>query len=67
MYYLLTLLFFAECVTNDSFNCVEFINAYDGDTVKVNIKGVHPLIGKKGLDERIIISLSIQEAFKVGK
>lgn len=38
---------FANCVTDTSFHCVKFIRAYDGDTVKVNIQGVHPLIGKR--------------------
>jgi endonuclease YncB( thermonuclease family) len=37
----------ALCVTDTAFNCVDFIRAYDGDTIKVNIKGVHPLIGKR--------------------
>lgn len=29
-----------------NFNDVEYISNYDGDTIKVNIKGLHPLIGK---------------------
>ena len=50
-YLLLIILFsfaaFGECVTDTSFHCVKYINNYDGDTVKFDIKGVHPLIGKK--------------------
>ena len=30
-----------------SFPCVKFIKNYDGDTLTVNIPGVHPLLGKK--------------------
>lgn len=30
-----------------SFNNVEFISAYDGDTIKVNIKDLHPLLGQE--------------------
>jgi len=29
-----------------NFNDVEYISNYDGDTIKVNIKDLHPLIGK---------------------
>ena len=29
------------------FNNIEYLRAYDGDTVTVNIKNVHPLLGKK--------------------
>jgi len=28
------------------FNKVEYIRNYDGDTLKVNIKGIHPLLGR---------------------
>ncbi|MFN9066796.1 MAG: thermonuclease family protein [Bdellovibrionales bacterium] len=33
--------------TQNSFNCVEFLRNYDGDTLTVNIPNVHPLIGNK--------------------
>jgi len=37
-----------ECDHTDSqFSCVEFVRNYDGDTVTVNIKDVHPLFGSK--------------------
>ncbi len=29
------------------FRCVKYINNYDGDTLTVEIPGVHPLLGKK--------------------
>ncbi len=35
-----------DCVhTPTSFNCVEFLHNYDGDTITTNIPSVHPLIG----------------------
>ena len=37
-----------ECIhTKDRFNCVEYISNYDGDTIKVNIPNIHPLLGEK--------------------
>ena len=33
--------------TNTAFRCVKFLENYDGDTVKMYIHGVHPLLGKK--------------------
>ena len=30
-----------------NFRCVEYVKNYDGDTITVNIPGVHPLIGNK--------------------
>ena len=32
--------------TEEQFSCVEFVRNYDGDTITVNIKKVHPLFGK---------------------
>lgn len=32
--------------TDRAFHCVEYMDNYDGDTVKFNISKVHPLIGK---------------------
>jgi endonuclease YncB( thermonuclease family) len=29
------------------FHCLEFVKNYDGDTVTVNIPGIHPFFGKK--------------------
>jgi len=29
------------------FRCVEYVKNYDGDTITFNIKGVHPIIGKR--------------------
>ena len=38
---------FADCLhTETSFNCVKYLYAYDGDTITVEIPGVHPLFGK---------------------
>jgi endonuclease YncB( thermonuclease family) len=31
----------------NSFRCVQIIGNYDGDTITVNIPGVHPLLGEK--------------------
>lgn len=33
--------------TADKFSCIELVSVYDGDTITVNIPGVHPLIGQK--------------------
>jgi micrococcal nuclease len=33
--------------TPTSFNCIEFLRNYDGDTLTINIPNVHPLIGEK--------------------
>ena len=33
--------------TDDTFNCVEYLHNYDGDTVMFNIPNVHPLLGRK--------------------
>lgn len=33
--------------TDTSFKCVKYLSNYDGDTVKFDIGGVHPLLGKK--------------------
>ena len=33
--------------TDTEFNCIEFLSNYDGDTIKVRIPNVHPLIGEK--------------------
>lgn len=38
--------------TTTAFNCVKYIKNYDGDTVKVNIPNVHPLLGK-GIEVRV--------------
>lgn len=32
---------------SQNFRCVEVLSNYDGDTLTVNIPGIHPLIGKK--------------------
>lgn len=38
----------AECGHgSDRFNCVEFVRAIDGDTVVVDLPGVHPYFGSK--------------------
>jgi len=38
----------ALCVhTPTEFRCVTYVNAYDGDTITVNIEKVHPLLGKR--------------------
>lgn len=38
----------ANCVHGpNTFNCVEYLHNYDGDTLTVNIPSVHPLIGKQ--------------------
>lgn len=34
-------------VNYGSFNNVEYVYNYDGDTITVNINGVHPIIGKE--------------------
>lgn len=36
-----------------SFNCVKYVKNYDGDTIKVNIPDVHPLLGK-GIEVRVL-------------
>ena len=33
--------------TATRFNCVKYVKNYDGDTVTVNIPGLHPIVGKK--------------------
>ena len=33
--------------TITSFRCAKFINNYDGDTINFEIRGVHPIIGRK--------------------
>ena len=33
--------------TSTAFNCVNVVEVYDGDTIFVDIDGVHPLIGKR--------------------
>ncbi|MCX7978733.1 MAG: thermonuclease family protein [Bdellovibrionaceae bacterium] len=39
---------FAECQhTDEVFRCVKYLRNYDGDTVTVNIPGVHPLLGNE--------------------
>lgn len=38
----------SECKHDaQSFQCVEYVRNYDGDTVTVDIPNVHPLLGKK--------------------
>jgi endonuclease YncB( thermonuclease family) len=32
---------------NNNFRCVQILGNYDGDTITVNIPGVHPLLGEK--------------------
>jgi micrococcal nuclease len=48
---ILFLLHFAlasSCVhDNTNFRCVKVLKNYDGDTITVNIPGVHPLLGEK--------------------
>lgn len=40
--------FGAECDHNhETFNCVEYVRNYDGDTITFHIPNVHPLLGKK--------------------
>ena len=38
----------SNCITlqTDYFNCVQLIKTIDGDTFKVNISGLHPLLGQ---------------------
>ena len=31
----------------NNFRCVQYVSNYDGDTITVNIAGVHPLVGNK--------------------
>lgn len=31
---------------SDRFNCVKFVKNYDGDTITVDVPGVHPFFGK---------------------
>lgn len=33
--------------TRDSFRCVRYVSNYDGDTIRVDIPGVHPLVGSE--------------------
>lgn len=33
--------------TSEAFHCVRFLSNYDGDTIQVQIPGVHPLLGEK--------------------
>ena len=33
--------------TDKSFNCVEYVKNYDGDTITFNIPNIHSLLGKK--------------------
>ena len=33
--------------TDTKFKCVEYVDNYDGDTIQVDIKGVHNLLGKR--------------------
>tara|TARA_Y100000991_G_scaffold214840_1_gene203560 strand:+ start:1626 stop:2066 length:441 start_codon:yes stop_codon:yes gene_type:complete len=32
--------------SQDKFNCIEYVDNYDGDTVTVNIPNIHPFFGK---------------------
>jgi len=44
---LIAKLWAAECPHgSDRFNCVKFIKNYDGDTLTVDIPGVHPFFGQ---------------------
>jgi len=39
---------FSECRhSENTFSCVEIVDNYDGDTLKVNIPRVHPLLGRE--------------------
>ena len=41
-----TVIKYDKCINTDkSFSCIEFVEAIDGDTIKVNIKGQHPFFG----------------------
>ena len=47
MLLLSTLLFAAECPHgSDRFNCIKYVRNYDGDTITVDIPGVHPFFGQ---------------------
>jgi len=51
---LISLAFGQECPHgSDRFNCVKFVKNYDGDTLTVNVPGVHPFFGQ-GLKVRVL-------------
>ena len=53
IFLILNFLYAAECPHgSDRFNCVEFIRAKDGDTIVVDIPGVHSYFGSK-IDVRL--------------
>jgi len=56
--------------TKIKFTCIEYVSNYDGDTIKVNIPNIHPLLGQKinlrlnGIDTPELRSTSICERKK---
>lgn len=57
---------------NETFRCVKYIKNHDGDTITVDIPGIHPLIGKnigvrvRGLDTAEVSTKNLCEK-RVGK
>jgi endonuclease YncB( thermonuclease family) len=48
IFFILNFLYAADCPHgSDRFNCVEFVRAKDGDTIVVDIPGVHSYFGSK--------------------
>ena len=55
-------------VSTSNFSGVEYVRNYDGDTMTVNIPGVHPLFGNEiGIRVRGIDTLEIREKYPFEK